>query len=229
MGSSRNKKSVNIVTMIVLGLLCVPIIFFWDTRFVYPLKIFVVLLHEISHGLAAVLTGGTIVKIQINQNQGGVCYTQGGARALILTAGYLGSMLWGGLILAAAARTNWDKYISGIIGAAVLAVTVIFIDNQFGLIYGIAFGVGMMALGKFAPVVVNDFVLKLIGLTSILYAIIDIKDDLISRDIPTSDAAVFAKEYFGTSELWGVIWIIIAIIMAFFFLRISSKGEPGSS
>src|SRR5687767_6945732 len=31
---------------------------FWDTPVVYPLKIFVVLLHELSHALAAWATGG---------------------------------------------------------------------------------------------------------------------------------------------------------------------------
>ncbi len=29
--------------------------FLWDTRIVYPLKIFVVFLHELSHGIAAIL------------------------------------------------------------------------------------------------------------------------------------------------------------------------------
>ena len=30
----------------------------WDTFLVYPFRLFVVFLHEISHGLAAVFTGG---------------------------------------------------------------------------------------------------------------------------------------------------------------------------
>ena len=37
--------------------------FLWNTAFVYPLKIFVVLLHEISHAVASVLTGGGIEKM----------------------------------------------------------------------------------------------------------------------------------------------------------------------
>ena len=32
----------------------------WNTSLVYPLKILVVFFHEISHGVAAVLTGGSI-------------------------------------------------------------------------------------------------------------------------------------------------------------------------
>ena len=34
--------------------------FLWDTPLIYPLKIFVVLLHEISHGIVALATGGSI-------------------------------------------------------------------------------------------------------------------------------------------------------------------------
>ena len=34
--------------------------FLWDTPVVYPLKIFVVMLHEISHGIASLTTAGSI-------------------------------------------------------------------------------------------------------------------------------------------------------------------------
>jgi len=45
------------VGLAVLGLVL------WDTFVVYPFRLFVVLFHEISHGLAAVVTGGSIVSI----------------------------------------------------------------------------------------------------------------------------------------------------------------------
>ena len=57
---------------IALLLIFVGIGFLWNTVFVYPLKIFVVFMHEVSHGLAAIATGGRIVEIQINPQQGGV-------------------------------------------------------------------------------------------------------------------------------------------------------------
>ena len=42
----------------------IVIAFLWNTQFVYPLKIFVVFMHEVSHGLAALATGGSIKEIQ---------------------------------------------------------------------------------------------------------------------------------------------------------------------
>ena len=65
----------------------------WQTPVVLPLKILVVFLHELSHGLAAVLTGGEIVELSLSAQQGGHAVTRGGSRFLILSAGYLGSLL----------------------------------------------------------------------------------------------------------------------------------------
>ena len=39
-------------------LLAAVVYAFWSTVYVWPLRLFVVLLHEVSHGLAAVATGG---------------------------------------------------------------------------------------------------------------------------------------------------------------------------
>ena len=63
----------------------------WDTPLVYPIKIFVVMLHELGHALAALITGGQVVGIQIYPEQGGVTFTRGGWPFVILSAGYVGS------------------------------------------------------------------------------------------------------------------------------------------
>jgi len=63
----------------------------WDTRIIYPLKIFVVFLHEVSHGIAAVAGGGSIAGIQISSNQGGVCQCGGGIRFVTLREAYRGA------------------------------------------------------------------------------------------------------------------------------------------
>ena len=54
--------------------------------------------HEISHGLAALLTGGAIHKITLNFDGSGMATTSGGVRFLVTFSGYAGSALWGLLI-----------------------------------------------------------------------------------------------------------------------------------
>ncbi len=207
----------------VLALMFILILIFWNTPFVYPVKIFVVLLHEMSHGLAAVMTGGRIAKIELSQLEGGACWSAGGIELLVLPAGYLGSMLFGGLILAAASRSKFDKFISGIVGLAVFLITLFFVRNLFGLIWGLLFSIAMIAAAVFAPGFINDFILKFIGLTSILYALLDIKSDLIQRTVQGSDAYQMSRIIPLPSIVWGIIWIIIAMAAAVYFLMISSK------
>ncbi len=62
-------------------------------------------LHEISHGLVAVLTGGEIVKIHLRLNGGGECHYAGGWQMLVNFAGYAGASLWGAALYVGASST----------------------------------------------------------------------------------------------------------------------------
>jgi hypothetical protein len=115
----------------------------------------VVFLHEISHGLAAALTGGRIVAIGLTFDEGGVCVTDGGSRFLILNAGYLGSLFWGALFLVLSARTRWSREITGFIGVFVLVVTLLYVRSLFGFVYGLASGAALLVAAWKLPRDVN--------------------------------------------------------------------------
>ena len=208
---------------IALLLIFIIIVFLWDTLFVYPLKIFVVFMHEVSHGLAAIVTGGRVIEIQVNSEQGGHALTQGGSRFWTLTAGYLGSLLWGGLILLLAARTHFDKAISILIGLGMVAISVGFGESTFTYLFGIGFGVVLLAVGFFLPEVVNDWILRVIGVTSCLYAILDIKSDVLDRAHLRSDARMLSELTGLPTEFWGILWILIAIGLTLWFLYLAGK------
>ena len=84
-----------------------------------PLDWFQTFFHELSHGLAALLTGGRIHAMQIAFDTSGSCLTSGGFPPLVLFAGYAGSALWGWLIyLSVSARHA--KRIALVLGLSVL-------------------------------------------------------------------------------------------------------------
>jgi hypothetical protein len=197
--------------MLILAAMFLVAALFWDWWFIYPIKMFVVLLHELSHGLAAVLTGGGIERIIISPDLGGLCVTRGGWDLLVIPAGYLGSMVLGGAILLAAARSRADRLLAGLIGGAVLLVTVLFVRSWFGLIFGVLFAAALIACARFASERINDLLLRFLGLTSMLYAVIDIKEDLISRTVPSSDAWAMSQRFFLPPVFWGVLWMILAL------------------
>ena len=201
---------------------------FWDTIFIYPIKLFVVALHEFSHGVAAILTGGSIVRIEIDYRIGGLCYTQGGSTFFVASAGYLGSIVWGGIILMIAVRTRRDKLLGMVIGGLLTLLALVYIRNPFGFFFTVGFGLALGAISFFARDAVVDLLLKFLGMTSCLYVIIDIKEDLIQRSGVGSDADAIAK-LLGAPALSvpiGIFWILLALGAFAFFLWFAGQGEP---
>jgi hypothetical protein len=68
----------------------------------WPFSWLATFFHEISHGLAAMVTGGTIVHIELHWDGSGLCRTRGGWPLIFLWAGYAGTAVWGVLIYQAA-------------------------------------------------------------------------------------------------------------------------------
>ena len=126
--------------MIVPLILVLVSYFFWYSRVLYPIKLLTVLFHELSHGLAAILTGGKMLKIEISANEGGLCTTAGGIRWIVLSAGYLGSLLWGSALILLAAKTSYDRAIVQVLAGILILVTVVYVRTPVGFIFGLLFG-----------------------------------------------------------------------------------------
>lgn len=187
---------------------------FWDTPYLFPVRIFIVFLHEISHGLAAIATGGSIVEIVVVAEEGGHCVTLGGNTFLTLSAGYLGSLLWGVLILTIAVRTKADRALAFVLGVMLIVIALWKVpatSNMFGKGFGIAFGVALAAIALYAPERLVDFLLRFLGLTSCLYAIVDIRSDILQRPEIRSDARMLAEYTHIPTLVWGGLWIVIAV------------------
>ncbi|MHC4393261.1 MAG: M50 family metallopeptidase [Planctomycetota bacterium] len=214
--------------LLILGALVGMVWLSWDTVLMQPLKMLVVMLHEISHGLAAILTGGSIARIELNPRFGGACYTYGGSRFITLSAGYLGSMLFGAAFLLTAARTRADKGVCMGVGCVLAAITVLYIgptQNLFGFLFGLGSGAALFLVGWKAPPRVADLLLKVIGLTSCLYATLDIKSDVLDRRGIGSDADMLQDLTHIPSVVWGVIWILVSLIVTAGAFAIASRGE----
>jgi hypothetical protein len=196
---------------------------FWDTIVIYPIKVFVVLLHETAHGLVAALTGGEIVKIEVDANIGGRCYTAGGSMFFIASAGYVGSIILGGMILLFASKPRVVKYFGYFISIFIIIITIFYIRNTFGFIFGIAFGLLLLIITRFSREIILEYLLKFIGITSCFYVIIDIKEDLLTSEFRGSDADMIASLTGLPAIFWAIFWILLSIISFYFFVRKSLK------
>jgi hypothetical protein len=201
--------------ILLLGLIIIA----WDYSILYPLKLLVVFFHESSHALAALLTGGTVKELIINKDQGGHVISQGGNQFIILSAGYIGSLLWGVVIYLTSVKTNYDKTIMAVLAVSIIIITVVFSRSLFSWLFGLLTGGVMLLMAKYLAEKYNDFALRVIGLTSMMYAPLDIYSDTISRSYLPSDAYLLAEYTGGATILWGGIWIIISVIVIFYCLK----------
>jgi len=229
MGIFMNRM--NLAAVVIMVLVAYAL---WNTPLLYPVKLFVVVLHELSHGLAAILAGGRIISIQIDPRIGGLCtfaIPQSPVLSIFVAAsGYLGSIFWGALILVIAAKTRYDRYIALVIGVSLLLLTVFYVREPFGLFFCLLFSAFMCVSFLFLPDSVNDVLFKFLGMASCLYAIVDIKEDLIDRSGIGSDADRIAQLLGAppwVSIAIGLLWACFAVAVVAVSIRFAGSGRPG--
>ncbi len=217
-----NFKSRSHTILYLIGMLLIVFVF-WNTLLIYPIKLFVVMLHEMSHGLMAILFGGKILQIQIDSQIGGYCEYQIQAgfwgQFMTASAGYLGSLIGGILILLAAIKSIKDKYITLIIGIILLLLSYFVLQSGelFGTAITLGFGLFMMVAFKYGHPLFHDLFLKFIGITSCVYVIIDIKEDLLfPLTNQVSDAHQIAILTGIPSKIVGIFWMLIALLLLFY-------------
>lgn len=192
----------------------------WPTPFAWPLKVFVVFLHELSHALAAVATGGSVEAITLDWREGGSTWTYGGNAFFMLSAGYLGSLLWGlALIAIARSRPKWAPGALQALGMLTVLVTLVYLRNGFGIAFGIVFGAVLFAAGRRLKRDHAVIVLTALGLTSALYALLDIRSDIIQRPGVESDAHMLAELTGIPTLFWGFLWAGIALLSSLWLLH----------
>ena len=224
-GISRYFKGVDKATFAGLLALMVLIAMLWNTGVVFPLKILVVFFHELSHGIMALLTGGQIIDIQLSFLEGGVCRTAGGNQFWTLFAGYLGSVLWGGLILLTATRGKQQPLVTKWLGIVLVATGIMFIRPLigFGMLFAMLAGTALFMAGFKLDREWNVLILKVIGLTSCMYAVLDTASDVLARPGALSDARMLAELTNIPAFLWGLLWFGLGLWAAGYFLLTASR------
>ncbi|NRB37952.1 MAG: M50 family metallopeptidase [Pseudomonadales bacterium] len=209
--------------LLILFAIIVAVFLLWPTPAIYPLKLLVVFFHESSHALMTVASGGKVVELVVNPMQGGHVLSLGGNRFLTLSAGYLGSLVWGVVIYLLAVASKYDKAIMFCLALTILGVAACFVRDAFALGFSVLTAICMIILSIKASMHINDFVLRVIGMTSMLYVPLDIYSDTIARSSLRSDAFMLAEEFGGATVLWGGSWLLLSLAILFVTLKLSLK------
>ncbi|MEM7275619.1 MAG: M50 family metallopeptidase [Actinomycetota bacterium] len=136
-------------------------------QIMYPFALLGTWVHEMGHGLTAILIGGNFNRLVLYQNLGGTAYSSGVGsfgRALVAAGGLLGPALAGGAVIILGSRQTTARWVLAGLSIALALSLLFFVRNTFGWV---AIGLIALVLGPLAfygPELVRIFVAQLIGI-----------------------------------------------------------------
>ncbi len=175
------------------------VVFLWDFKNFYPIKFFITSVHEASHGIAILLTGGEIIKIELN-GEAGLITSRGGVRLLISPAGYIGTAIIGGLLLISSKNLKLSQSMIIGLGVFVLTLNLIYIDSYTSISFII---VTIFCLILIALALKTDFdkhIALFLSSFFIMSSVDDVKVYLLSDIAYKTDAGILAR-YLGAEFL----------------------------
>ena len=213
----------------------------------YPFRIFVTFIHEGGHALAALLTGNSVQSLSVSMDASGETYTsQGGliSQFFISSAGYLGSMVFGALLLVLIRKAIAARIVLASSAVLIFGLTMIFglfkpifavnfwSGIPFTLFAGVFISVGLVLIAKFASARVATFFVSFLAVQCVLNALFDLKtvfflSSPFAPAVPT-DAVNMAQATGVPAIFWAVLWIGLALGILWFAMRLYVAGRDKS-
>lgn len=219
-----NRTAQLMAVLLVVSLVC------WDMPYasavLYPFKLFVTTIHEACHALAARLTGGNVGMISIAPDESGLTLSMGGFRPLVTMAGYLGTALFGGLLIWWGRSPGSARFVLQSIGTTIIALTVFYGGGGFfSFLSMLVIGLCVLFVSRKGSDTVCHFFLLLLAVQTTLSAVFDIKTlFLVSvASDAHSDAKTMEQLTFVPAVVWSVLWGVIAVAILIFAFWLSYR------
>lgn len=192
---------------------------------VYPFRLFGTFVHEISHGLAALATGGDFHRFTVSPDLSGLAWSAGGWRWVISSAGYIGSAVFGGLLILLAARGVASRVLLMVLGLALALLCLLFVRNLFGIGTGLALAAAMFLAGYRLRPPWSDMVLLVLALQLVLDGFNSLFTllRLSAASTVQTDAMSMAQATGIPAVVWTVIWAAVSLAMLLLTLRLAYR------
>ncbi len=185
---------------------------------ILPVNLFVTFLHELGHSIFAVLTGGSVYEVMIQPNGAGYAVTAGGYAPLVLMGGYIGSALFGNLLLhIGLKKPKYAVFSMYVMVFVFVASAVIWYSSIFTSLLLILFSAVAIWVSKKSKATIANFLI-VTGTASIVFIFNDYNVG------PSSDIAKFSKIIPVLPQyIWSILWLAIVIYITWKNLRYSLK------
>lgn len=191
-----------------------------------PLRLFVTYVHEAGHSIAAMITGGRVIRFIVSPDGSGLATTAGGVRSVVISGGYVGAALFGSLLFAIANRfSRWTRLLAGALGVFMIGFTLAFArPDESGaltaIVIGLLFGGVLVGLAWKAPRTVTLLVLDVLAISTALNAVLDVLYLLSALDarrgMVSNDAVAFSQQVTSgllPAAVVALIWVLLAVAL----------------
>jgi hypothetical protein len=208
----------------------------------YPFRIFVTFVHEGGHALAALLTGNAVQSLTVSTDGSGEVYSAAGgllSKMFVASAGYLGAMTFGALLLVLIRRTVAARLVLAASGALILLLTIFFgflaplwnlsLPGLFTLVAGVALPLGLLAAARFLSARAAAFLVSFLAVQCVLNAVFDLKNVLLLSAFSNAqtDAANMAAATGLPQIFWAAFWVGVGFLILSLALRAYSVSKAG--
>jgi hypothetical protein len=204
----------------------------WPVPVINPIKLMVVLFHEVSHVAAAYATGGVVFGIAIDPGGAGATLGMGGWQLAIVAAGYAGSLTVGVLLYLLVAVWEPGEVWAFLCGLCAASLGFGWINN-----FTAVFGYGtilLMFVGAFwTSDELKKILLRWVATTCCLYPVIDVASELwmksdgfrIKGQVIVSDVARMAALTGLPGVAIGAAWIAAGLGVAVGMILWSARKD----
>jgi hypothetical protein len=203
--------------LIMIGLVLVSLVLGRQSGFewlFFPFRLFDTFIHELSHGLATIITGGSFLRLVVYPDFSGMAWSSGGVRWFVTSAGYLGSALFGALLtLLSTRRIPARKLLVGL-GIALGVLCLFFVRNMFGIVSGLLIAAALGIAGRQLPRRWANGLVLFLAVQMMLNALDSLLDLILvsaGHDRAASDAQIMAQATGVPALVWALLWSLMAI------------------
>ncbi len=206
-------KILTLIVLVIIYILLKHYIPYWYI-ITYPINLIVTFMHEFWHAFFALITDWEVKWLIVRSNWSGVTTTVWGIRDLVVAGWYLGSAIFGNILLYIwFKKEKLSQNIIYFLSWLMIFVAIFWFQSIITTLILFILAWGLFVLARYTKY--NSFILQFLWISSIIYIIEDF------NVWPSSDLKAFSGIL--PEIVWMYVWLGIVILMTWYNLRLIFK------
>mgnify|MGYP001124504606 CR=1 FL=1 len=232
-----HKERLHLLILLLIFLMNIILIQFPLGRLIiFPFVVLSTWFHEIGHSLAAIMVGGSVIKIEIFADGSGVAYhtlplhSTNLKSALVALSGPIFPPIVGYFLISFSNNLKLVKLFLLIISFSIFISLILWIRNLFGFLFLLVISIffALVALGKNENF--SIITSQTIGIQAFLSVYLSMgylfsKSGIVNQSSFASDTEIVAQNLFLPNWFWGSLIIVFTLIMLFLSFKKALKNQ----